>query len=374
MYERKSAPAPPYSSGTQAPISPSSASFAKTLAREAVLAVPVGRVRLDLRVGEVAGERLDLLLLRRQLEVHADCESSSARALAMARMRRATLRTPPRSCARGARALNANDNEAAAALFARRCARRPARCRRAPDTAARRRVQRVAPVRRAHRRPTAQGRPRDRDVRAHRAARAIAATRRSESGGALRGARRADRPLAAGALCRAPTAAAELSPARSTRRCLALAERLDDVGVELLPRLREDLVARARPTAARAGTGGRSSSRRARRRRRTRARRAGSSVAARARPDSRCRPSARGASARSAGPRPARNGDAGEHLLADHRVRLHPPPLGARQRAGLLEDRVGDADLADVVQQEAVLDARVVDGRARRSPASSSIA
>ena len=32
MYERKSAPAPPYSSGTQTPISPSSPSFAKSSA------------------------------------------------------------------------------------------------------------------------------------------------------------------------------------------------------------------------------------------------------------------------------------------------------------------------------------------------------
>ncbi len=70
MYERKSAPAPPYSSGTQTPINPTSASLAKTSSREAVLAVPVGRVRRDLGVRQLAGERLNLLLLRRQLEVH----------------------------------------------------------------------------------------------------------------------------------------------------------------------------------------------------------------------------------------------------------------------------------------------------------------
>ena len=40
------------------------------LLREAVLAVPVGRVGRDLGVRELAGERLDLLLLRCQLEVH----------------------------------------------------------------------------------------------------------------------------------------------------------------------------------------------------------------------------------------------------------------------------------------------------------------
>ena len=70
MYERKSAPAPPYSSGTQTPISPSSASFAEDLLREAVLAVPLGRVRLDLGRGELSRERLDLPLLGAELEVH----------------------------------------------------------------------------------------------------------------------------------------------------------------------------------------------------------------------------------------------------------------------------------------------------------------
>ena len=40
------------------------------VAREAVLAIPLGRVRLDLGPHEVARERLDLLLLGRELEVH----------------------------------------------------------------------------------------------------------------------------------------------------------------------------------------------------------------------------------------------------------------------------------------------------------------
>ena len=40
------------------------------LAREAVLPVPVGRVRPDLGIGDVARERLDLALLRGQGEVH----------------------------------------------------------------------------------------------------------------------------------------------------------------------------------------------------------------------------------------------------------------------------------------------------------------
>ena len=40
------------------------------VAREVVLAIPLGRVRLDLGADEVARERLDLLLLGRKLEVH----------------------------------------------------------------------------------------------------------------------------------------------------------------------------------------------------------------------------------------------------------------------------------------------------------------
>src|SRR5215218_10605609 len=52
--------------------------------------------------------------------------------------------------------------------------------------------------------------------------------------------------------------------------------------------------------------------------------------------------------------------DALEHLLADHRVRLDEPPLGLVQRTRLSEDRVGHADLPDVVEEEAVRRARVV--------------
>ena len=40
------------------------------LLREAVLAVPLGRVRLDLGRGELSRERLDLPLLGAELEVH----------------------------------------------------------------------------------------------------------------------------------------------------------------------------------------------------------------------------------------------------------------------------------------------------------------
>ena len=52
-----------------------------------------------------------------------------------------------------------------------------------------------------------------------------------------------------------------------------------------------------------------------------------------------------------------------EDLRADRRVLLDLLPLGAGERAALLQDLVGDADLADVVEQEAVLEAGVVEQR-----------
>ena len=70
MYERKSAPAPPSSSGTQTPISPSSPSCANTSPGEGVPAIPAGRVWRDLGVRELAGERLDGALLGSEREVH----------------------------------------------------------------------------------------------------------------------------------------------------------------------------------------------------------------------------------------------------------------------------------------------------------------
>ena len=48
--------------------------------------------------------------------------------------------------------------------------------------------------------------------------------------------------------------------------------------------------------------------------------------------------------------------DTGEHLLADHGVLLHAAALVLVQPAGLLEDDVGDRDLAEVVEEEPVLD------------------
>src|SRR4051812_29171289 len=43
-------------------------------------------------------------------------------------------------------------------------------------------------------------------------------------------------------------------------------------------------------------------------------------------------------------------GRAHEDALADERVLMDKTPLGGVERAGLLEDRVGDSKLADVVQ------------------------
>ena len=42
--------------------------------------------------------------------------------------------------------------------------------------------------------------------------------------------------------------------------------------------------------------------------------------------------------------------------LADDRVLAHQVPLGVVERPGLVQDRVGDADLPDVVEQRAGLD------------------
>ena len=129
MYERKSAPAPPYSSGTQTPIRPSSASDADQLARETVVAIPGRGVRFDLGLREIAGERLDLALLRRELEVHGGHTSAvriaarsswpplaltacgghharspdGRRAQLERRSRTETTTTPPPGCSRTAR-------------------------------------------------------------------------------------------------------------------------------------------------------------------------------------------------------------------------------------------------------------------------------
>src|SRR5262249_31313381 len=57
--------------------------------------------------------------------------------------------------------------------------------------------------------------------------------------------------------------------------------------------------------------------------------------------------------------------DVGEQALAELGVLLHPPALGSGQSAGLEEDPVWNADLPDVVQEKAPLEARVVEQRRR---------
>ncbi len=47
----------------------------------------------------------------------------------------------------------------------------------------------------------------------------------------------------------------------------------------------------------------------------------------------------------------AHSGDRSQDALADHRVLSHDLPLGVVERAGLVQDRVGNANLADVVKQ-----------------------
>jgi len=54
------------------PHQPQLGELREDLTREAVLPIPVGRVRLDLAPREIACERLDLFLLDRGLEVHAE--------------------------------------------------------------------------------------------------------------------------------------------------------------------------------------------------------------------------------------------------------------------------------------------------------------
>ena len=80
----------------------------------------------------------------------------------------------------------------------------------------------------------------------------------------------------------------------------------------------------------------------------------------------------RSARARRARPAPTlaeQPADAVEHLLALDRVRLHERPLLVVERAGLVDDRVRDRDLADVVQQRAEL-GLAADVLARRRAAS----
>ena len=52
----------------------------------------------------------------------------------------------------------------------------------------------------------------------------------------------------------------------------------------------------------------------------------------------------------------AQRGDRREDGLAGDRVAAHDPPLGVVERAGLVQDRLRDADLPDVVEERAELE------------------
>jgi hypothetical protein len=87
-------------------------------------AVPLGGVRLDLRGREIAGQRLDLPLLRRELEVHGG-QTTGVRwtaiilvALALAGCGSHKSASAEQVTRDWSAALNRNDNEAAARLFA----------------------------------------------------------------------------------------------------------------------------------------------------------------------------------------------------------------------------------------------------------------
>ena len=158
MYERKSAPAPPYSSGTHTPISPSRRERADQLARKAVVAVPRGGMRFDLGACEVAGERLDLALLRRELEVHGGHTNDVkvAAGMILAAVALAALRSPPRTLARVRRAKlerrpRPERQRGRSLVVRRRRTRRPGRRDRAARPCGGGAVERVAAVRRQDR-------------------------------------------------------------------------------------------------------------------------------------------------------------------------------------------------------------------------------
>src|SRR5262249_57118925 len=162
----------------------------------------------------------------------------------------------------------------------------------------------------------------------------------------------ADRLPTPSARSRAPAAILSDVGADLTQRDVALTERVDDSGIELLSGLRHDFVDGVRPrllAAVRAVA-------------RDRVERVGDGEHARAErnlvaaervgipaavPALVVRTHHRQALA-------AHERHALEHLLAEGRVRLDQPPFRIRERSRLLEDAVGDPDLADVVEDEAV--------------------
>ena len=69
--EVKSAPLPPYSSGTASPNRPELAHRVDDVDREVVVAVPLRHVRGDLGLGEIAYDLAEGLVVGGQLEHHS---------------------------------------------------------------------------------------------------------------------------------------------------------------------------------------------------------------------------------------------------------------------------------------------------------------
>ena len=261
------------------------------------------------------------------------------------------------SCRAWSRALNANDNERAA-RSSRECARRPAGRRRAADSHGSRSRSTTRSRAPADRRDQRARQPRDRDLRPRRAPEAplrrpgrkpqpssSSTTARSSAGSRSpcpNGRREHSEPRI---VTPAPRSGAhgELAPHVASADSRSGTPRRP-AGSNCLPDWRDDLVARASPRQ-------RAPVRAVARHRVERVRDgedAGGErdllaaepvrIAAR-------RPSARGASARPAAPSPCRIGDAAEHLLAEHRVRLHPPPLAAVSGPGFCRISSGIAIL-----------------------------
>jgi hypothetical protein len=88
-----------------------------------VLAIPVRGVRIDLRLGQLAGERLDLALVRREREVHGRQDIDVRHVLLLAAVAAGLAgcrgaRGPESVVEAWSDAVNDGDNERAARLFA----------------------------------------------------------------------------------------------------------------------------------------------------------------------------------------------------------------------------------------------------------------
>src|SRR5205085_862838 len=158
--------------------------------------------------------------------------------------------------------------------------------------------------------------------------------------------------------CEGEASGSRDEPLNPTQLRLASAEGVDDTRIELPPGLREDLVAGLLPRTGRA----------VRAVARDRVERVGDREDAGGERDvlpleavgiPRADP-ALVMMAHDREPLAREGGYVAQHLEAQHRVLFHHASLLVRQRSRLLQDAVGDADLADVVEHEAVFDADVL--------------